>query len=59
MTNQDKSTLRFKVNQNVFWWDCDELNVNTMNNRVRKEQQNLIHPESRATKNQCAEQKVN
>ena len=59
MTNQDKSMLRFKVNQNVFWWDCDELNANTMNNRVRKEQQNLIHPESRATKNQYAEQKVN
>ena len=57
MTNQDKSLLRFKVNQNVFWWDCDELNANTMNNRVRKEQQNLIRPESRATKNQCAEQK--
>ena len=59
MTNQDKSMLRFKVDQNVFWWDCDELNANMMNNRVRKEQQNLICLESRATKNQCAEQKVN
>ena len=50
MMNQDKSMLRFKVNQNIFWWDCNKLNMNTMNNRVRKEQQNLIHPESRATK---------
>ena len=57
MMNQDKSVLRFKANQNVFWQDCNELNVNTKNNRVRKEQQNLIHPELRATKNQCAEQK--
>ena len=59
MTNEDKSTLRFKVNQNIFWQNCDELNANMMNNRVRKEQQNLIRPELRATKNQCAEQKVN
>ena len=58
MMNQDKSMLRFKVNQNDFWWDCDELNMNVMNNRVRKEQQKLIHPESSAAKNQCAEQKV-
>ena len=57
MTNQDKSVLRLKVNQNIFWRDCDELNANTMNNRVRKEQQNLIHSELRATKNQCVKQR--
>ena len=51
MMNQDKSMLRFKVNQNVFWWDCDKLNMNIMNNRVRKVQQNLIRPESKPTKN--------
>ena len=51
MTNQDESMFRFKVNQNVFWRDCDELNTNTMNNRVGKIQQNLIHPESKPTKN--------
>ena len=50
MMNQDKSMLRFKVNQNIFWWDCDELNT-TMNNRVGKVQQNLIRPELKPTKN--------
>ena len=51
MTNQDKSMLRFKVNQNVFWRDCDDLNTNIINNRVRKVQQNLIRPELKPAKN--------
>ena len=57
MMNQDKSMLRFKVNQNVFWLDCDELNTNTMNNRVGKVQQNLICPESKPTQNWYVKQR--
>ena len=51
MMNQDGSMFRFNMNQNVFWQDCNELNTNTINNRVGEVQQNLIRPESKPTKN--------
>ena len=57
MTNQDESTFRFKVNQNAFWQECDELNTNTVKNKVGKVQQNLVHPESKPTKNWYVKQR--
>ena len=51
MTNQDESMFRFKMNQNAFWQECNELNTTIINNKVGKVQQNLIRTESKPTKN--------
>ena len=51
MTNQDESMIQIQSESERLWQDRDKFNTNAINNRVRKVQQSLIHPESKPTKN--------